>query len=191
MHEKKESIRNYSVQKIKNIENKVYNNKMLVYQNMNIRDFDNSNIYLGEDWYLVYEEREDNTIYISDLAKIKPNLIDEAGIQNKEIMDIIYSLVKKYDQVEADLKEDTSYLLFLANKKLGYLEQIGDDIQYPFNSFDEAKILSEDEQFSILKRAKEIKEKGNPNNIMHKITFKKGKKLENSDIKISNVKNIK
>ena len=147
MHEKKESIRNYSVQKIKNIENKVYNNKMLVYQNMNIRDFDNSNIYLGEDWYLVYEEREDNTIYISDLAKIKPNLIDEAGIQNKEIMDIIYSLVKKYDQVEADLKEDTSYLLFLANKKLGYLEQIGDDIQYPFNSFDEAKILSEMNNF--------------------------------------------
>ena len=155
---------------------------MLIHQESGIQDFEDNHIYLGEDWYLIYEEIDNHTVYISDLAKLNPELVDEASIQNKEMMDVIYDLVKKYDQIKADLKEDTSYLLFLANKKLEYLEQIGEDIAYPFNNSSNRKIVTEEEQVSILKQSKMIKEQGNPDNIMHHITFKKGRKLENMNL---------
>lgn len=175
--EQGENIRNYTTKKIKDIEKIAFPQEMFTHQNETYDSFEDYNIYLGEDWYLIYEEYDDNSIYIHDLAKIKPDLEDEKSIQDQEIMNIVYDLVRKYDQVEADLKEDTSYLLFLINKKLGYFEQIGDDISYPFSSQASKKQITEAEQNQILKNARKIKEDKNPNNIMHNITFKKGRLL--------------
>lgn len=175
--EQGENIRNYTTQKIKNIEKIAFPQEMYTHQNETTDCFEDYNIYLGEDWYLIYEEYDDNFIYIHDLAKIKPALEDEISIQNQEIMNVIYDLVRKYDQIEADLKEDTSYLLFLINKKLGYFEQIGDDISYPFSNQADKKYITEEEQNQILKNSRKIKEDKNLNNIMHNITFKKGRLL--------------
>ena len=177
-----ENIRNYTTKKIKNMEKLSYPDNMMTHQNSSQYDFEDSHIYLGEDWYLIYEENDDNTIYISDLAKIKPSLDDELSVQNQEIMNIIFDLVKRYDKVQADLKEDTSYLLFLINKKLGYLEQIGEDISYSFMNQGLKGTVSEKEQQDILKNSKIIKEKKNPEQIMHRITFKKGRRLEQENI---------
>ncbi len=173
--EEKENIRNYTVNKIKNMEKEIYPKEMYQYQTSHQDDFSDSNIYLGEDWYLIYEEKEDNGIYISDLVKTTPTLGDEIKDQNQEIMKVIYDLVRKYDYIEADLKEDTSYLLYLINKKLGYFEQIGEDISYPFQNRNQQKEITEQEQEDILKQMKEIKKKKNPELIMHHIIFQKGK----------------
>ncbi len=183
--EEKENIRNYTVNKIKNMEKEIYPKEMYQYQTSHQDDFSDSNIYLGEDWYLIYEEKEDNGIYISDLVKTTPTLGDEIKDQNQEIMKVIYDLVRKYDYIEADLKEDTSYLLYLINKKLGYFEQIGEDISYPFQNRNQQKEITEQEQEDILKQMKEIKKKKNPELIMHHITFQKGKlfQLEEEAIK--------
>lgn len=178
--EEEDNIRDYTINKITNIEKKAYPEVMKNYEDSFRNDFEDSHIYLGEDWYLVYEEREDNSIYISDLARVEPELEDEKGKQKQEMMEVIYELVGKYESIEADLKEDTSYLLYLMNKKLGYIEQIGEDISYPFEDSSNTKVVTELEQDSILKRTKEIREKKNPKLMMHKVTFKKGRLLTNS-----------
>ena len=182
IEESGEYIRDYTCHKIKVMEEKIYPEDMRSYTNGN--GLEDSHIILGEDWYLVYEERDDNSIYISDLARIEPELEDEKGIQNREIMSSLNSLLETYDTIEADLKEDTSYLLYLMNKKLGYIEQIGEDTSYPFRNKRNSTIVSDDNQADILKNIKQIRQDKNPNLIMHHVEFKKkGKTLNNEDTK--------
>jgi len=171
------NIQEKVAEKIRKIEQSVYPSEMFSHQDNSLASYEGDNIYIGEDWYLIYEEKENNSIYISDLARTKPDLEDEQGNQMQEMMNIIYELVKKYNQVEADLKEDTSYILYLLNKRLGYIEQIGDDISYPFDDEDDTRVISPEEQNKILKNIKNIKSAKNPELRMHKVTFKKGKKL--------------
>ena len=171
IEESGEDIRDYTCHKIKVMEEKIYPEDMRSYTNGN--GLEDSHIILGEDWYLVYEERDDNSIYISDLARIEPELKDEKGIQNREIMSSLISLLETYDTVEADLKEDTSYLLYLMNKKLGYIEQIGEDTSYPFRDRSSSVIVSDANQADILKNIKQIRQDKNPNLIMHHVEFKK------------------
>lgn len=61
-------------------------------------------------------------------------------------MDVIYDLVRKYDYIEEDLKEDRLYLLYLMNKRLGYFEQIGKYISYSFNNRGNTKVVTELDQ---------------------------------------------
>ena len=171
IEESGEDIRDYTCHKIKVMEEKIYPEDMRSYTNGN--GLEDSHIILGEDWYLVYEERDDNSIYISDLARIEPELEDEKGIQNREIMSSLNSLLETYDTIEADLKEDTSYLLYLMNKKLGYIEQIGEDTSYPFRDRSSSVIVSDANQADILKNIKQIRQDKNPNLIMHHVEFKK------------------
>ena len=171
IEESKEDIRDYTLSKMKKMEEKVYPKDMQQYSNDDI--LEDSHIILGEDWYLVYEERDNNSIYISDLARIEPELDDEKGIQNKEIINSLNSLLETYDIIEADLKEDTSYLLYLMNKKLGYIEQIGEDISYSFNNRSNSTTISETDQANILKNIKQIRQDKNPNLIMHHVKLKK------------------
>ena len=173
IEESKEDIRDYTLHKMKQMEE----------LNTNDDSLKNSHIILGEDWYLVYEETDNNSIYVSDLARTIPELEDEKGTQNKEIISTLSNLLERYEYVEADLKEDTSYLLYLMNKKLGYLEQIGEDTSYPFTDRSNLTVTSEIDQDNILKNMKQIRQNKNPNLIMHHLTFKKkGKVLENIDI---------
>ena len=186
IEESKEDIRDYTFHKMKQMEEKIYPEAMRLYANNNNNNnsLGNSHIILGEDWYLVYEETDNNSIYVSDLARMEPNLEDEKGIQNKEIISTLSNLLERYEYVEADLKEDTSYLLYLMNKKLGYLEQIGEDTSYPFTDRSNSTVTSEIDQDNILRNMKHIRQNKNPNLIMHHLTFKKKSKiLENMDTK--------
>lgn len=173
--EKNVEIRDCTTKKVKDIYRKAYTKEI---DRIDVQKFHDSNIYLGEDWYLVYKENENNSIYISDLAKKVPNIRDENSIQHQEILKTIYNLAKKYDQIEVDLKEDITYLLFLINKKLGYLEQIGEDFSYLASNPNQTRIISETEQDFILKSSKEIKEKKNQVSVIHNIKFKRGRLLE-------------
>lgn len=179
-----ENIRDYTVEKIVSIEDKAYPEEMKVHGNENKHDFSKANVYIGEDWYLIYEIREyDHSIYISDLARVEPTLEDERGKQLQEIMSVIRYLVNNYDKVKADLKEDTSYILYLTNKHLGYIEQIGEDVSYPFDNEHDKRVISEEEQQEILKNYKKQEQKNSL--IMHNIAFRKNKKLEIDSEKIS------
>ena len=181
IEESKEDIRDYTFSKMKKMEEKVYPKDMQQYTNDD--SLEDSHIILGEDWYLVYEERDNNSIYISDLVRIEPELDDEKGIQNKEIMNSLNSLLETYDEIEADLKEDTSYLLYLMNKKLGYIEQIGEDTSYLFKDESNSTTISETDQANILKNIKQIRQDKNPNLIMHHVKFKKKDKILDNDKK--------
>ena len=181
IEESKEDIRDYTLSKMKKMEEKVYPKDMQQYTNDD--SLEDSHIILGEDWYLVYEERDNNSIYISDLVRIEPELDDEKGIQNKEIMNSLNSLLETYDEIEADLKEDTSYLLYLMNKKLGYIEQIGEDTKYLFKDESNSTTISETDQANILKNIKQIRQVKNPNLIMHHVKFKKKDKILDNDKK--------
>jgi len=186
--EQENQIRDYTINQIKEMEKKAYPENMINHEDSTMMDFKDNHIYLGEDWYLIYEEKDENNIYISDLAKIEPALEDEKGMQNNEIMHTIYSLLEKYDTIEAELKEDTSYLLYLINKKLGYVEQIGDDVSYPYEDKDTKSIYQEEQQQEILRKQKTIRSEQNPNLTMHRVTFKKGtgkpERIKNQDIEI-------
>ena len=186
IEENKEDIRDYTFHKIKVMKEEIYPEAMKLYTDKDKfgdedDDLKDSHIILGEDWYLVYKERYDNSIYISDLARMEPNLEDEKGIQNKEILSALSSLLETYDRIEADLKEDTSYLLYLMNKKLGYLEQIGEDTSYSFLDRSHSTIISEEDQANILKNIKQIRKEKNPNLIMHHVTFRKKVKCQIND----------
>ena len=183
-----DEVRDYTVNKVKKIEKESFPDELQTYQQSGRYSLEDKNIILGEDWYLIYEEIDFDEVYIYDLAKVKPSLNDENSIQNQEMMREIYKLVDKYDVISADLKEDTSYLLYLINKKLGYFKQLGDDIAYPYGNSSNRKKITDEMQEELLKNSKKIKEQGNKNNIMHKISFKKGPKFsykhdEEEDIK--------
>ena len=178
VEECKGSIRDYTLHKIKQMEEKIYPEDMQLYTDSD--SLEDSHIILGEDWYLVYEEKDNNSIYISDLARMNPELEDEKGIQNKEIMNSLNNLLETYDTIEADLKEDTSYLLYLMNKRLGLLEQIGGDARYSFGDRSNSTTVSEADQATILKNIKQIRQDKNPELIMHHVVFKKkDKALDN------------
>ena len=179
--ESKEDIRDYTLSKMKKMEEKVYPKDMQQYTNDD--SLEDSHIILGEDWYLVYEEVDNNSICISDLVRIEPELDDEKGIQNKEIMNSLNNLLETYDIIESDLKEDSSYLLYLMNKKLGYIEQIGEDISYSFDDRSNLTTISEINQDNILKRIKQIRQDTNPNAIIHHVKFKKKDKTLNGKSK--------
>ena len=171
IEESKDNIRDYTFRKMKVMEEKIYPEDMQLYTGSDA--LEDSHIILGEDWYLAYEERDDNSIYISDLARTEPEMEDEKGIQNKEIMSSLNNLLETYDTIEADLKEDTSYLLYLMNKKIGHIEQIGEDTSCLFGNRGNSTIISEDDQANILKNIKQIRQDKNPNLIMHYVKFKK------------------
>ena len=171
------NIRDYTLHKIKVMKEKIYSEDIEIYTNNNC--LQDSHIILGEDWYLVYEERDNNSIYISDLARTNPELEDEKGIQNKEIMTSLNNLLETYDAIEADLKEDTSYLLYLMNKKLGLIEQIGEDTRYSFRDRSNLVVVSDADQANILKNIKQIRQDKNLNLIMHHVVFKKKDKTQN------------
>lgn len=70
------------------------------------------------------------------------------------------------------------------NKKLGYIEQIGEDTSYPFRNKRNSTIVSDTNQADILKNIKQIRQDKNPNLIMHYVKFrKKDKNLDNEDTK--------
>lgn len=112
-------IRDYTVNKIKNIRVNIDEVK----DDFVLKNKKNKSIYLGEDWYVMLKKGESGNIHILDIARTNPTLEDEKGIQLKEIIHTIFSLIKK-GKIEAYLKGDRIIKLYQINKKLGYIEPI-------------------------------------------------------------------
>ena len=94
--------------------------------------------------------------------------------------------------IKADLREDTSYLLYLAQMKRGIIEQIGDDVAYSYTDDSEKTTVSREQQQQILAKSREIRDNQNPNMVMHEVEFRPtAKEIEKlSAKKIKDSKNV-
>ncbi|MBQ3494334.1 MAG: hypothetical protein IJA69_02855 [Clostridia bacterium] len=144
-------------------------------------------VIVGEDWYFVYSDNG-YEIEIFDMAKTQPRLADEKSAQQKEMMDAFKkilesAIVRQNGQttvktINADLREDTSYLLYLFQLKHGLIEQVGEDLKYDFDNDTQKTAISATEQLEILKNAKQVRERADQKKTtMHKISFKPSQKF--------------
>jgi hypothetical protein len=137
----------------------------------------------GEDWYYVYSD-DGASIEVYDFAKKEPRIDDEGMEQTIEMAKAFEKILAEsiiFDEngnvssikpIKASLREDTSYILYLTQKKRGLIEQIKDDVSYPFLDNSKRSITSSTEQDKILGNYQKIKEKNNPDMIMHEVSFK-------------------
>ena len=144
---------------------------------------DNLKVITGEDWYYVYSDGQ-SAIEVYDLAKKEPRLPDEGMSQMSEIIQAFEKIlsdsivldasgsITAIKPIKADLREDTSYLLYLTQMKLGLIEEIGDDIAYSYMDDSKKTIITKEQQQQILANSREIKNNKNPNMIMHKVVFR-------------------
>ncbi|MBQ3494333.1 MAG: hypothetical protein IJA69_02850 [Clostridia bacterium] len=144
-------------------------------------------VMAGEDWYIVYSDNG-TEIEIYDMAKTLPRLEDEAKLQQKEMMSAFKNILESavvckngqtnVKTINADLREDTSYLLYLFQLKHGLVEQVGEDLKYDYEQSDKKTPLCLAEQFEILKNAKQVRENADKEKTtMHKICFKPSQKV--------------
>lgn len=138
-------------------------------------------ILAGEDWYFIYSDDDDN-IEIYDFAKCQPRLEDEAHNQQTE-MSLAFNTIlaqsvvvkdgklEKLKGIKADLREDTSYLLYLYQKKRGVLDQEGDDLSYKYTESEKKTVISAEEQEKLFKASRKIRDKGNKDLKMHQVSF--------------------
>lgn len=122
--EKGEQIRNYTFNKANKIKTSINGMEISLAQNKK-----QNSIYLGEDWYIMCKEQENQNLHILDIAKANPQIEDEKGIQLGEIIHTIYSLMKDNKKVEAYLEGDRIIKLYQINKKLGYIEPIVEEMK--------------------------------------------------------------
>lgn len=138
---------------------------------------DELRVIYGEDWYLLYGiDSYRDSIMVHDLAKASPRLSDEKLLQTTEINEVLKLLmdesIKVDKSLEADLKEDTSYLIYLMYLKSGLIKQLGDDLEYSFSDKRNTKKVSFEEQLNKLRNISKIRKDGNPEMIMHKVKFR-------------------
>ena len=154
---------------------------------------DNIKIIAGEDWYIVYGDNG-REIEVYDFAKSQPRLADENQAQQKEMMNAFNEILKdsvvyagkatRVKTIKADLREDTSYLLYLFQLKHGLIEQIGDDLKYDYEQDDKKTPVTASEQLQTLKNAKQIREESAENKTtMHQVAFVPSQKTVDKIIK--------
>lgn len=144
---------------------------------------DNLRVITGEDWYYVYSDGKSG-IEVYDLAKKEPRLQDEGMSQTVEMAQAFEKIlsdsivlddsdsITAIKPIKADLREDTSYLLYLAQMKRGVIEQIGDDVAYSYIDDSKKVTTSREQQQQILANSREIRDNQNPNMIMHGVVFR-------------------
>ena len=178
-----------TISKIKKIE-KNHKKEMIMYEYVsNIcelaedleTDAENIKILLGEDWYYIYSIN-DSKMYIHDLVRQDPVFKEETYKQFKEIRRGFYEILKEsiiiendnisLKEIEADLREDTSYILFLKQVRDGNIILLKENV-YDYRT--QEKIASKYDE--PLKHIKEIRQ--NDRIIMHKVRFKVSDKLLN------------
>lgn len=190
-----ENIQADTIYKIKQIESEAHKGQMqIMQQTNNVYDLaseyncepENLRIIHGSDWYYIYANNEES-IHIYDLARGKPRFADERSAGSIEMGKALDSIMieawKDNKDVEAELREDTSYLLLLELKKNGLIEQVGPDETFQFGDEDSwnRRAVSEEEQIEILNRKEEIKEKEaiEENTTMHHMMFRPTEKYKN------------
>lgn len=163
----------------------------------------NLRVITGEDWYYVYSDGQ-SEIEVYDLAKREPRLQDEGMSQTMEMAQAFEKIlsdsivlddngqITTIKPIKADLREDTSYLLYLAQMKRGIIEQIGDDVAYSYTDDSEKTTVSREQQQQILAKSREIRDNQNPNMVMHEVEFRPtAKEIEKlSAKKIKDSKNV-
>ncbi len=151
----RKEMRQYDYEKIKTVEDLAFAYASRV---------EKLKLLLGDDWYMLFEE-EDRTIRALDFAKNKP--IDKIYLadQQKELgfaFDYLLSesvvtengKLKRVKEIATELREDTSYYLFLLKKRHGVVDQIYDETVRGWYS-DECVSFSEDDQKEFLRHARE------------------------------------
>lgn len=144
---------------------------------------DDLRVITGEDWYYVYSDGQSG-IEVYDLAKKDPRLQDEGMSQTVEMAQAFEKIlsdsivlddsgsITAIKPIKADLREDTSYLLYLAQMKRGVIEQIGDDVAYSYTDDSKKTTITREQQQQILANSREIRDNQNPNMIMHGVVFR-------------------
>lgn len=138
-------------------------------------------ILAGEDWYYVYSD-DGEKIEVYDFAKCEPRLEDEEDKQQQEMRQafntiLAQSIVVKggkcgrLKEIKAELREDTSYLLYLFQKHSGLVKQDGEDVKYKYGDSDNQEVVSETQQQQIMKNSRQIRQAGNKDIYMHKVSF--------------------
>lgn len=160
-------------------------------------------VITGEDWYYVYSDWQ-SEIEVYDFAKKEPRLQDEGMSQTMEMAQAFEKILSDsivlddngsiitIKPIKADLREDTSYLLYLAQMKRGLIEQIGDDVAYSYTDYSKKTTISREQQQQILANSREIRDNQNPNMVMHEVEFRPtAKEIEKlSAKKIKDSKNV-
>ena len=180
-----ENIENDTIFKIKQIENEAHKNNMKEMQDVH-SVYDLANVYNvnpyelriihGEDWYYVYANQEDK-IHVLDLARGKPRFDDERLIGSNEMgraLDQIMLLsINEGKEIQAELREDTSYLLLLELKEAGLIQQVGDEIVFEYGYSSDYDYFPEQKQKELLAKKEEIREKeaNDEETLMHQLTF--------------------
>ncbi len=133
---------------------------------------DKTHVVSGKDWYMIYECPTPYEIYIAELARIDA-VSGEGAQQLREIATALRTLVETDKIIMADLKEDTSYPLFLISKKRGIIRQIGNDEMYYWRyGFLPRMVVSEEKQEQLYKKI--VKEHKPSKQIrMHYVSFAK------------------
>lgn len=144
-------------------------------------DVDDLVILAGEDWYYIYSDNG-TEIEVYDFAKKEPRLEDELHNQQEE-MNLAFNTIlaqsvvtrdgklERVKLVKADLREDTSYLLYLFQKHQGLVKQDGDDLRYKYDDSEVKKVVTESEQKETIKNIRKIRASGNKDIYMHKVVF--------------------
>ncbi len=138
-------------------------------------------ILAGEDWYYVYSDNG-RDIEVYDFAKTTPRIEDENKNQQEEMNlafnTILLQSIEVKDGklvglkgIKADLREDTSYLLYLYQKHRGIIEQVGEDLRYKFNEDENKTPVSAKEQEKTMRDMRKIRESGNGQMYMHQVKF--------------------
>jgi hypothetical protein len=143
---------------------------------------DNLNVIIGEDWYYIYNNNE-HDIYVGDLCRTKPRFKDEEGNVQKEIRAAFYQILDdsiSADEIKiisVDLREDTSYLLYLWLLKDGIVEQMGEDTRYIFDAPYDEEYITKNHQQEYLRNIKQIRDKKDDEEVyMHKLSFRPSNK---------------
>ena len=142
-------------------------------------------LILGEDWYLLFFE-EERTIHATDLARIEPINRQDGYFQQRELQDAFMYLLDRavvvkdgklrIKEIATELREDTSYYLFLLKKKHGVVEQL---YKEEVRSWDCLKFyeFSEQDQIAFLKTARTKRESQKADDVlMHTVWFKPSEK---------------
>lgn len=139
-------------------------------------------ILAGEDWYFIYID-DGIIIEICDLARSEPRIEDEGREQQQEISKAFNTILSqsivigdecssvKIKPINVDLREDTSYLLYLHQKRRGIIEQVGSDVSYPYGDELNQTQITEKQQEEFIRNAVNINRQEYEKVMIHHLTF--------------------
>ena len=151
---------------------------------------DETMVMLGKDWYLIYEI-DDFNVTLLDMARVDPENKNERLNQQRELQnafnDILAQcvvvdknkIIVRIKEVATELREDTTYFLYLVKKKMGVVDQVDDDWVSVWPGGNTIKFTAQ-QQDEFLKNSREIRKQAQNKKIKtHQVRFvPSGKTIE-------------